>query len=646
MLVQHRPELLVAADGQHEGLLAPLQIHAQPAVRAVDFVAQHPGAGQAGIERAANHLPGQRRLGGESHLVGDGRLSPLLGGIAPCLGQVKLAVDQRVPLAARVGQEDADLGVLDPAGRAAVLPRHPDRVLALLQEAGLVNDQHAVRGPEMLDDVVAAQVSGRVLVPQHVAEHPLRSPGSGIADLLGKLPAVLAFRRAQQALQIQARLPSWLSPDEQLTQPHLQCTQLLTPGKDACRVCRHGSPPRSHPRDSWSHSPPNSTVELGRHVGEVRDPEHVWARRLELPVDTIEWARRGLVADRGPHRLAPHGPLQAHGAHQPRHRAARHPDPLPAELSPDLPDAIDADPAALEVQIPPGVALMDAGYGADTALRTGVSALGLTYVAGVQPHTSVWTRSNPPPLVKPWSGRGRPPTRLRRDPHHQPQSAKEIALSLPAQAWTTITRREGSLDPLTSRFARLRVRAAHRDYHLGEPRPEEWLLIEWPPEEKEPTKYWLSTLPENIAYDRLVHLAKLRWRIERDYQELKQELGLGHYEGRGWRGFHHHATLCIAAYAFLVAERATIPPSGQREAPQRATSSLPAGYRPRGAPDPAGTPRGALDSERATQAYDSPGPPPRAMSLLPPEPRLHTHPVCDAVRLDVDPICWLNKHPS
>src|SRR3954452_21026987 len=166
-------------------------------------------------------------------------------------------------------------------------------------------------------------------------------------------------------------------------------------------------------------------------------------------------------------------------------------------------------------------------------------------------------------------------------------------------------------------------------------RREECLLIEWPPEEKEPTKYWLSTLPENIAYDRLVHLAKLRWRIERDYQELKQELGLGHYEGRGWRGFHHHATLCIAAYAFLVAERATIPPSGQREAPQRATSSLPAGYRPRGAPDPAGTPRGALDSERATQAYDSPGPPPRAMSLLPPEPRLHTHPVCDAVRLSV-----------
>jgi SRSO17 transposase len=291
-----------------------------------------------------------------------------------------------------------------------------------------------------------------------------------------------------------------------------------------------------------------------------------------------------------------------------RRRKAGVPESVTFQTKPEI--ALDQIRAALEVQIPPGVVLMDARYGADTALRTGVSALGLTYVAGVQPHTSVWTRSNPPPPVRPWSGRGRPPTRLRRDLHHVPQSAKEIALSLPAQAWTTITWREGSLDRLTSRFARLRIRAAHRDYHLGEPRPEEWLLIEWPPEEKEPTKYWLSTLPEDIALDRLVHLAKLRWRIERDYQELKQELGLGHYEGRGWRGCHHHATLCIAAYAFLVAERAMIPPSGQREVPQRATSSLPAGYRPRGAPDPAGTPRGTLDCERATPAYHSPGPPP------------------------------------
>jgi SRSO17 transposase len=286
--------------------------------------------------------------------------------------------------------------------------------------------------------------------------------------------------------------------------------------------------------------------------------------------------------------------------------------------------ALDQIRATVEVGIPRGVVLMDAGYGADTALRTGVSALGLTYVAGVQPHTSVWTRSNPPPPVKPWSGRGRPPTRLRRDPDHQPQSAKQIALALPADAWTVVTWREGCVDHLTSRFVRLRVRPAHRDYHLGEPRAEEWLLVEWPPEEKEPTKYWLSTLPEDLVFERLVNLAKLRWRIERDYQELKQELGLGHYEGRGWRGFHHHASLCIAAYAFLVAERAAIPPSEPCKAAQRTPSCLPTSYRPRGAPDQAGAPRGELYRYRATTAHDSPGPQPWAMSVLPPATRPET----------------------
>lgn len=94
--------------------------------------------------------------------------------------------------------------------------------------------------------------------------------------------------------------------------------------------------------------------------------------------------------------------------------------------------------------------------------------------------------------------------------------------------------------------------AAHRDYDLAAARPEEWLLIEWPKGEKRPVKYWFSTLSETIAFKRLVDLTKLRWRSERDYHELRQEVGLGHYEGRGWRGFHHHATLSIAAYGFLI----------------------------------------------------------------------------------------------
>jgi SRSO17 transposase len=110
----------------------------------------------------------------------------------------------------------------------------------------------------------------------------------------------------------------------------------------------------------------------------------------------------------------------------------------------------------------------------------------------------------------------------------------------------------------------------------------EWLLIEWPEGEKEPTKHWLSTLPQTISFQQLVDFAKLRWRIERDYQELKQEVGLGHYEGRGWRGFHHHATLCIAAYGFLIVEQATSPPSGPRSAAPVQVPPLPDNYRTRG----------------------------------------------------------------
>src|SRR5258708_17261024 len=164
--------------------------------------------------------------------------------------------------------------------------------------------------------------------------------------------------------------------------------------------------------------------------------------------------------------------------------------------------------------------------------------------------------SLPPPSR---TGRGRPQTRLQRG-HHQPTSVKTLALGLPQEAWQTIAWREGTADRLSSRFARRRVRPAHRDNLLSELRAEEWLLIQWPDDETEPTKYWFATLPEDTAFDRLVDLTKLRWRIERDYQELKQELGLGDYEGRGWRGFHHHATLCIAAYGFLIAERGAIPP--------------------------------------------------------------------------------------
>jgi SRSO17 transposase len=263
-----------------------------------------------------------------------------------------------------------------------------------------------------------------------------------------------------------------------------------------------------------------------------------------------------------------------------RRRKAGVPGEISFKTKPEI--ALEQLRWACEAGIARGVVLMDAGYGCNTNLRTGISALALHYVAGILSQTSVWVSGTGPLPPKKWSGRGRRPKLVRRDDKHQPVSIKELALGLPKRAWRTIKWREGAAEWLSSRFARVRVRAAHHDYKLTDSRPEEWLLIEWPKGEKEPTKYWLSTLPKDITFRALVDLTKLRWRIERDYQELKQEVGLGHYEGRGWRGFHHHATLCIAAYGFLVSERETIPPSGPASATFFPELTLPDGYRPRG----------------------------------------------------------------
>jgi SRSO17 transposase len=266
--------------------------------------------------------------------------------------------------------------------------------------------------------------------------------------------------------------------------------------------------------------------------------------------------------------------------------------------------------------IAPGVVLADAGYGNDGGFRTGVSELGLAYAVGIQSSASVWRPGQGPLPPKPWSGQGRPPSRLRRDAEHQPVSVKALAATLPPEAWQVVTWREGSNAELKSRFAARRVRPAHRDVNRSEPHAEEWLLIEWPEDEVEPSKYWLSTLPAQTSISELIDLAKLRWRIERDYQELKQELGLGHYEGRGWRGFHHHASLCIAAYGFLVSLRETLPPSAAARAASRQAPGLPDDYRPRGAPDPARAPRPDLDPDTATTFSRGPGPALATMSLL------------------------------
>jgi SRSO17 transposase len=295
-------------------------------------------------------------------------------------------------------------------------------------------------------------------------------------------------------------------------------------------------------------------------------------------------------------------------------RKTKVPEAIAFQTKPEI--ALEQIKAARAAGLPEGVVLMDAGYGNDTELRTAITALGMSYVAGIAATTTVWPPGAAPLLPQTRAGRGRPQIRLRRDDEHQPISVKVLAASLPKEAWQAVAWREGSAEWLSSRFARQRVRSAHRDTKLHQPRAEEWLLIEWPEDEAEPTKYWLATLPEDIAFDRLVDLAKLRWRIERDYQELKQELGLGDYEGRGWRGFHHHASLCIAAYGFLIAERGALPPSGAAFSAPRSRSAIPKDYRPRGATDPTRTAHPQLDRDGAQTPHRRPRQNPAEMPLL------------------------------
>jgi SRSO17 transposase len=238
---------------------------------------------------------------------------------------------------------------------------------------------------------------------------------------------------------------------------------------------------------------------------------------------------------------------------------------------------------AVQEQVPAGPVLADAAYGNDAQFRQALTDLGLTYLVGIQASTTVWAPGEQPLPAKPWTGRGRPPTVLQRSVTHHPGAVEDLARALPTAAWRTVTWRAGSRHPLRSRFAAVRVRPAHRDTWRTTPHPEEWLLIEWPRGEPKPTKYWLGTAPTDLSLRELVRLAKHRWIIERDYEELKQEVGIGHYEGRGWRGFHHHATLCIAAYGFLVAERARFSPSARVGTLALALSVQPATFRPRGA---------------------------------------------------------------
>ena len=205
----------------------------------------------------------------------------------------------------------------------------------------------------------------------------------------------------------------------------------------------------------------------------------------------------------------------------------------------------------------------------------------------------------------------------RRTPALQPVSVKALAQSLPSRAFQNISWREGSNETPSGRFAAVRVRHAGGNAGKARLHPEQWLLMEWPANDAEPSKYVLSTLPEETPINELVSVAHQRWRIERDYQDLKQDFGLGHYEGRGWRGFHHHAALSIAACGFLMAERLVTDPSvdGKKNFIQRQVPALPEDHIPRGSPARA-TARGDLDHDTAPAPQLSADRAARAVSLL------------------------------
>ncbi len=300
-----------------------------------------------------------------------------------------------------------------------------------------------------------------------------------------------------------------------------------------------------------------------------------------------------------------------------RRKTAKVPEAI--EFQTKIEIAFDQIHAALAEGIERGVVLADAGYGNASAFRDRLADLDLEFIVGVSGSTTVW----PPgmtPAVGSARGRGRRRKRLRRGGDDAPvEQVAALAASLPAEAWQTVRWREGTAEPLASRFAAVRVRPAQGDHRRSTPRHEHWLVAEWPIDETAPAKFWLSNLPADTPIDRLVRLAKLRWLIERDYLELKQELGLGHYEGRGWPGFHHHGALCIAAYGFLVAERAAIPPSAKETARLVQAPRFPIGQRPRGGPLSNRATCALLDRYTQTSDCTRPGTKSTPMPMLRPD---------------------------
>jgi SRSO17 transposase len=274
--------------------------------------------------------------------------------------------------------------------------------------------------------------------------------------------------------------------------------------------------------------------------------------------------------------------------------------------------------AALRADLPRALVNADAGFGNNGDFRDALTARRLPYAVGIRETTMVWPpgkRPLAPPVSSP-RGRGQPPKLLRRDAEHQPLTVRQLADQLGRDSFRPVAWREGARGEMCSHFCTARVRPANRDFRRETPRAEEWLLIEWPVDERDPTKYWFLTLPRRTSLRRLVYAAKGRWPIERDYEELK-DLGLGGYEVRGWRGFHHHTTMCIAAYAFLIAERGLFSPSPNRRESRFTFFGISGGQRSHGSSNTNGAAQSNFDCDDEDRIRCGHGQPCASMPVLP-----------------------------
>ena len=223
--------------------------------------------------------------------------------------------------------------------------------------------------------------------------------------------------------------------------------------------------------------------------------------------------------------------------------------------------ALDLIDAALSWGVRKHVVLGDCGYGDCVEFRDGLTERGLQYLVSVKSTAVVWAPGTSPEPPKPRSpGEMGRPRRKYTNGEHKPLAIDALANKVGRAAYKKVTWREGSRGKQRSFFAALRIRTAQEHGRGWPPGDEQWLLCEWPKGELAPTKFYLSTLPPRTTIKKLVQFAKLRWRVERDYQEMKGEVGLDHWEGRTWNGFHHHVALCAVAHGFLALRRALSPP--------------------------------------------------------------------------------------